>query len=210
MLSVRIIVTMAIMVCCFRMSCDGTAALYVTFGSVVKLRNLAHNARLHSLEMKYSGGSSQQMVTAVYDEDDVESNWIVKAVGVSVRGQPIQCGDTVRLEHLSTAKNLHSHTFRSPLSGNQEVTAFGENGAGDRGDTWRVMCKRMLWRRDSPVLLRHHDTGGYLMVSGREYHEPILGMLEVAAGHLCHEAYWQVAEGLYVHPDEHRTRHTEL
>lgn len=47
--------------------------------------------------------------------------------------QPIKCGQTVRLLHLNTNRNLHSHHFQSPLSRNLEVTAFGENGEGDEG-----------------------------------------------------------------------------
>lgn len=40
----------------------------------------------------------------------------------------IKCGDTIRLQHLSTNKNLHSHHFSSPLSGNQEISCYGEEG----------------------------------------------------------------------------------
>lgn len=36
-------------------------------------------------------------------------------------GQPIVCGNVVRLEHVPTGKNLHSHVFKSPLSRGQEV-----------------------------------------------------------------------------------------
>lgn len=38
-------------------------------------------------------------------------------------GEPIECGSNVRLEHMITGKNLHSHMFQSPLSRNQEVCA---------------------------------------------------------------------------------------
>lgn len=47
--------------------------------------------------------------------------------------QPIKCGQTIRLMHLSTRRNLHSHHFQSPLSHNLEVSAFGEDGEGDEG-----------------------------------------------------------------------------
>lgn len=45
-------------------------------------------------------------------------------------GMAIKCGDKVRFRHLATQKNLHSHLFKSPLSGNFEVSAFGEGGQG--------------------------------------------------------------------------------
>lgn len=44
---------------------------------------------------------------------------------------PIKCGDIIRLQHLPTGKNLHSHYFQSPLSGNQEISAYGEDGTCD-------------------------------------------------------------------------------
>lgn len=47
--------------------------------------------------------------------------------------RPVKCGQTVRLMHLQTRKNLHSHHFTSPLSNNFEVSAFGEEGLGDEG-----------------------------------------------------------------------------
>lgn len=42
--------------------------------------------------------------------------------------EKVKCGDIIRLQHTATNKNLHSHHFSSPLSGNQEVSAYGENG----------------------------------------------------------------------------------
>ena len=46
---------------------------------------------------------------------------------------PVKCGDTVRLEHSLTKKNLHTHAVRSPLSGKQEISCFGNDGDGDTG-----------------------------------------------------------------------------
>ena len=59
---------------------------------------------------------------------------------LSIPSENVKCGSTVRLLHLSTRRNLHSHLFTSPLSNNQEVSAFGENGDGDEGDLWTVDC----------------------------------------------------------------------
>ena len=39
----------------------------------------------------------------------------------------------IRLQHLNTGRFLHSHLFTSPLSGNQEVSAFGDLSGGDTG-----------------------------------------------------------------------------
>ena len=43
------------------------------------------------------------------------------------------CGAVVRLQHLQTRLFLHSHKFSSPLSGNQEVSCFGDGSVGDSG-----------------------------------------------------------------------------
>jgi dolichyl-phosphate-mannose--protein O-mannosyl transferase len=61
-------------------------------------------------------------------------------------------------------KNLHSHLFKAPLSGNQEVSGFGDKGSGDTGDNWIVECetKDKYWQRGSVISLKHVDTGKYL------------------------------------------------
>lgn len=57
-----------------------------------------------------------------------------------------------------TKKNLHSHLVSSPLSGKQEVSAYGEKGEGDSGDNWMVICPNDLWDRDDAIVLKHIDT----------------------------------------------------
>ena len=42
--------------------------------------------------------------------------------------EPLECGSKLRLQHLVTKKFLHSHHFSSPLSRNQEISAFGNKG----------------------------------------------------------------------------------
>ena len=65
-----------------------------------------------------------------------------------------ECGQKIRLEHLTTARNLHSHHFSSPLSNSQEVSAFGDDGDGDTGDVWTVVCDTDVWRRDDTVMFK--------------------------------------------------------
>ena len=56
---------------------------------------------------------------------------------------------------LFVGKNLHSHHFKSPLSHNIEVSAFGEAGSGDEGDHWALQCSGKYWRRNDNVRLKH-------------------------------------------------------
>ncbi|VDQ11120.1 unnamed protein product [Trichobilharzia regenti] len=98
--------------------------------------NTDYNVRLHSHEVQYGTGSGQQSVTAVSDDLDTNSLWqVVERNGSPQcsRGRVIKCGQKIRLMHLSTRRNLHSHHFDSPLSANFEVSAFGNDGVGDEG-----------------------------------------------------------------------------
>ena len=63
---------------------------------------------------------------------------------------------------MTTRKNLHSHHFQSPLSNNYEVSCFGENGEGDEGDNWKVVCDDTFWERDDKVRFQHGATSGYV------------------------------------------------
>lgn len=136
---------------------------YVTCGSVIKLLNANYKVRLHSHDIKYGSGSGQQSVTATETQEDVNSYWAVKGRPGNhcQRGEPVECGSVVRLEHIQTKKNLHSHHFSSPLSGNQEVSAFGNDGEGDTGDNWTVVCSGDFWERGTNFRLKHVDTEMY-------------------------------------------------
>lgn len=184
---------------------ESSASLsHVTCGSVVRLVNSNYMIKLHSHDIKYGSGSGQQSVTGNDEEVDGNSYWQVKGSTdmICERGAPIKCGSSIRLEHLSTGKNLHSHLFPSPLSGNQEVSAFGSEGEGDTGDNWVINCSEDFWERSIPVRLKHVDTEKWLSVSGRTYGRPINGQLEVV-GSKYHDAscYWKATEGVYVKPD---------
>eukprot|EP00088_Acartia_fossae_P063261 TRINITY_DN76_c0_g3_i1.p1 TRINITY_DN76_c0_g3~~TRINITY_DN76_c0_g3_i1.p1 ORF type:complete len:215 (+),score=40.71 TRINITY_DN76_c0_g3_i1:39-683(+) len=191
----------------------------VSCGSVIKLENLAHKVRLHSHDVKYGSGSGQQSVTGVTTSEDVNSHWMVKAPNekdVCKRGDPVECGQKIRLEHITTHKNLHSHHFSSPLSSDQEVSAFGENGVGDSGDVWKVMCEGDYWNRDEKVMLKHQDTGAFLATSGHTFGRPINGQMEIV-GRFGPDSYtdWRVREGIYIHksdfnPLKNQGSHDEL
>lgn len=190
---------------------------FVTWTSVIKLVNVNTNTRLHSHDVKYGSGSGQQSVTAVKNADDHNSFWqILSPIGFDQvnRGEKVKCGSNIRLLHLSTRRNLHSHLFLSPLSNNQEVSAFGEDGKGDEGDTWTVDCDADdYWRRDESVRLQHKATQKYLHVSGDVYGRPIQGQYEVSCFQY-RNAYnlWKVQEGVYVKPVQPSSEnyHSEL
>lgn len=191
---------------------------HVTCGSALKLMNVDYKVRLHSHDIKYGSGSGQQSVTGIDVEQDGNSYWLVKAESKKqcIRGVPIKCGDTIRLEHIVTKKNLHSHRVSSPLSGQQEVSAYGdENGEGDNGDNWLLICNTEFWNRDEHVLLKHVDTDVYLAASGRTYGSPISGQIEVVGQYSPSSPHveWVAAQGVFIHPNDFKAQHhahTEL
>ncbi|KAM6985540.1 stromal cell-derived factor 2 [Aplochiton taeniatus] len=183
----------------------GTELSFVTCGSVVKLLNVKHNVRLHSHDVRYGSGSGQQSVTGVTSVEDSNSYWSVRGTGGEAcqRGIPVKCGQTIRLTHVNTGRNLHSHYFASPLSSNQEVSAFGEEGEGDHLDEWTVECGGGVWARDEAVRFRHRSTDALLAVTGEQYGRPIHGQREVhaMAGAGPH-GLWRAMEGVYMKPSE--------
>lgn len=139
----------------------------VTCGSAIKLTHVPTDYKLHSHDIKYGSGSGQQSVTAFPNVDDPNSYFVVQsAFGKEEcqRGEPIKCNARIRLLHMNTDKYLHSHLHQSPLSSNQEVSAFEERNGGD---DWIVQCVQSgaYWMRDSDVRLAHGETGKYLFSS---------------------------------------------
>jgi len=180
---------------------------HVTMGSVVKLANKQHHkARLHSHEVKYGSGSGQQSVTGMKKMEDANSYWQVRSPQngeVLPRGTPIKCGSQVRLTHLNTQSNIHSHHFRAPISNHaNEVSCFGTDGEGDKLDNWTVECSGS-WLRGQYVAFRHTETGNYLSMSDQTFGRPISGQHEVcASGSLNNNARWKTMEGVYIKPSE--------
>ena len=186
---------------------------YVTCGSLIKLYSQSYQTRLHSHEVAYGTGSGQQSVTAIEQADDSNSLWQIRGISednACTRGEPIQCGASVRLTHLNTKKNLHTHNFRSPLSNQQEVSAFGENGVGDDLDVWEIQCSTGQWNRNSGVSLYHSPTKKFLALSGKVFGRPIANQMEVIASKS--KQLWKVMEGVYIKPTmtEEDMEHDEL
>jgi len=165
--------------------------------SAVKLQHKSTGYYLSSMGINWGSGSGQQAVTTQHSRASSDSMFLIKDAHPSSEnkgecdlGQPIKCGQTIRLEHLNTQKNVHTHAFRSPLTNNQEVSAFGEQGVGDSGDDWVVICatKSGTWERGENVEFRSVDTGRYLASSNNAKFTqancpncPILGHYEVMA-----------------------------
>jgi len=163
-----------------------------------------------------NSGSGQQLVTANPERaNGVASMWLVKEGQGSVECQPgdkIPYGSKIRLQHVRTGKNLHSHLVASPLTRQQEVTCYGNNGDGDTGDNWIVQPKvyksgSSYWERDTIVWINHVDTGAFLGSSTKsEFNQmscgnrcPVMNHLEMFAKNRADaQTEWKAEHGVYL------------
>uniref|UniRef100_A0A8D2NM25 Stromal cell derived factor 2 like 1 n=3 Tax=Zosteropidae TaxID=36297 RepID=A0A8D2NM25_ZOSLA len=158
-------------------------------------------------------GSGQQSVTGVEASDDANSYWRIRGKSDSScqRGTPVKCGQAIRLTHVNTGKNLHTHHFPSPLSNNQEVSAFGDDGEGDDLDFWIVQCSGTFWEREDAVRFKHVGTEVFLSITGEQYGHPIRGQREVHGMSAAnHHNYWKAMEGVFIKPSLDPAKHDEL
>ncbi|KAJ1420061.1 MIR motif-containing protein [Ochromonadaceae sp. CCMP2298] len=197
----------------------------VTCGSVIKLVHKETGNNLHSHGISWGSGSGQQSVTTNSVNNDKGSLWLIKEASTSSIceiGTPLKCGDSFRLEHADSKKNLHSHLFQAPLSGGQEVSGFGdEQGNGDTGDNWTVQCESSdaVWMRHKSVYLRHVDTGMFLSSSQSfQFNQqncggncPIMAQTEVSASAKRDgRTKWSTGQGVYYPSKMGREEEDEL
>mmetsp|Transcript_11261 Transcript_11261/g.13320 ORF Transcript_11261/g.13320 Transcript_11261/m.13320 type:complete len:225 (-) Transcript_11261:180-854(-) len=189
---------------------------YVTCGSAIKLTNMENGGThyLSSAQHKINSGSNQQLVTSSPTRTDSSSLWIIASghgIEPCVPGAKIAFGSKIRFTHMNTGSNLHSHGYKSPLTNNQEVTGFGDDGSGDAGDNWKVSPHRSkgnYWKRDEVVFINHLDTGAKLGSSMKAQFTrnncgnrcPVMDHLEVYSAKVNHGAsmMWKAEHGVYL------------
>lgn len=118
---------------------------FVAYGSVITLKNTrTGGGYLHSHWHLYPEGvgARQQQVTG-YSHKDENNKWLIKRFDSDPKAedsvQLVRDGQLVRLEHLATGRNLHSHREPAPVTKRHfQVTGYGENGTGDANDVWRL------------------------------------------------------------------------
>ncbi len=137
----------------------------VQYGKLLKISHLWTGLTLHSHALNYGHGrsSGQQQVTCFKGSDDNDW-WRIKGPNGSKANhkynEVVKHGDVIRLEHFLTGRNLHSHNGHpSPVTGQQEVTCFGNKGQGDDNDNWRVEVEGGgPWEAQRRVRLVHLNT----------------------------------------------------
>ncbi|EGR33403.1 stromal cell-derived factor 2, putative, partial [Ichthyophthirius multifiliis] len=145
-------------------------------------------------------------------DNDMDSLFTIKfgqGQPVQTYNSPVKCGDIIRLEHINTKKNLHSHNYKSAISNKQEVSGFGNNGQGDLNDNFIIEC--INGQKGSDLLasfefyLQHQLSKLYLSSSKRfnynrsncGYNCPIIDQLEVnCQSNKDADSKWKVVGGL--------------
>ncbi|KAI9473558.1 MAG: MIR motif-containing protein [Benjaminiella poitrasii] len=115
----------------------------IQFGHEIFLKHNMTGRLLTSEEGRnYDEGSGQQVVVAGAWEPSSETTFIViPRFGEDEfeDGVDVNFGDVIRLKHAATRTNLHSHPdIPSPVTGQQEVTCFGDDETSDENDDWVV------------------------------------------------------------------------
>lgn len=175
----------------------------VTCGSVIKLRHTSTGHLLHSHDISYGSGSGQQSVTGFPGSNDGNSYWIVRGVEGQpcLQGSSVMFGQSLRLQHSGTQKWLHSHHFTSPLTANQEISAYGSADVSDTGDVWKITTSSKsskVWERDVDVEFRHVDTSVVLASGSNKYGRPIQGQQEICGkSKPGKDTLWRSTEGIY-------------
>jgi hypothetical protein len=164
----------------------------VTYGAIIRIRHQATGAFLSSLAQNYChAGSSEQQIVGGTAKQDSQTLWLVKPAhhqNLEDRvGQVVNNGDTIRLEHVDTRRNLHTHNKPAPLTGaigQYEVTAYSDRpGEGNEADNWLVFPEAgAQLTTDSPFRLKHGHPGGWVLHShGQADQKLTAGRFEVTA-----------------------------
>ncbi|KAK9480319.1 Dolichyl-phosphate-mannose-protein mannosyltransferase-domain-containing protein [Lipomyces japonicus] len=118
----------------------------IALGSKVTIKNMGYGGGLlHSHVQTFPEGSEQQQVTC-YHHKDTNNDWVFHPTRDQVPLDPadpeirfVRNGDTIRLLHDLTGRNLHSHSVAAPVTKDQnEVSCYGNVTIGDDKDDWIV------------------------------------------------------------------------
>lgn len=151
--------------------------LEVALGSRVTIKNMGYGGGLlHSHVQTYPEGSGQQQVTC-YHHKDANNDWFFypnrRDVDLDTEAEPRFIGDgqTIRLIHMQTGRNLHSHEISAPVTkADKEVSSYGNLTVGDEKDHWKIEVISDAASRDRSKIrtlttafrLKHEVLGCYL------------------------------------------------
>ncbi|KAK4298489.1 hypothetical protein Pmani_029173 [Petrolisthes manimaculis] len=120
----------------------------LAYGAEVTLKNArTGGGYLHShIHLYPEGVGARQQQVTTYSHKDFNNKWLVKKWNEEPGDweddgptELVKNGDLIRLEHVPTGRNIHSHREPAPVTRrHHQITGYGENGEGDVNDVWRV------------------------------------------------------------------------
>eukprot|EP00126_Sphaerothecum_destruens_P011483 Sdes_comp20916_c1_seq1m18270 len=132
---------------------------FVAYGSTVSLKNnRIGGSLLHSHDHLYpeDAGPKQQQITCYAHKDSNNYFQILPHNHELNSSDPIQfvrSGDLVRLRHVNTHRNLHSHREKAPITREHfQVSGYGNAGIGDHNDIWVIQFQDSKTERNLSVL----------------------------------------------------------
>ncbi|VVT46614.1 uncharacterized protein SAPINGB_P001301 [Magnusiomyces paraingens] len=172
----------------FQVHLNGTkiksSPLDVAYGSEVTIRCQGRGAGLlHSHKSRYPKGSKQQQITTYFARDN-NNKWRIEFPrweSVYNKNKTIRYvmdGETIRLNHPSSSKNLHSHNIKAHVTRDHyEVSAYGNNTHGDKKDNWVIefvenigdVNKSLVHPITTTFRLRHKEMNCYLAGGHNRY-----------------------------------------
>ncbi|XP_066249068.1 protein O-mannosyl-transferase 2 isoform X1 [Euwallacea similis] len=181
----------------------------VAYGAVVTLKNhRTGGGYLHSHFHLYPEGigARQQQITTYTHKDD-NNKWLFKKYNSdNVDGvEVLRSGDLIRLEHVATRRNLHSHKEQAPVTKKHyQVTGYGENGTGDANDVWRILVKGAKEGTEvtavtSQLKFVHYLQSCVLTTSGKQLPKWAYEQQEVSCNPNIRDssALWNVEENIF-------------
>ncbi|XP_055851879.1 protein O-mannosyl-transferase 2 [Episyrphus balteatus] len=181
----------------------------VAYGAVVTIKNhKTGGGYLHSHYHLYpkNVGARQQQITT-YTHKDENNKWLIKPYNEETIPElkMLKNGDLVRLEHVPTKRNLHSHAVPAPLTKkHHQVTGYGEDGVGDANDVWRVVIiggrdEDIVQTVSTKILLVHYMQNCALTSSGLQLPKWGFEQQEVSCNPNLRDrnAYWNVEDNVH-------------
>ncbi|KAJ2343972.1 hypothetical protein GGF43_005569, partial [Coemansia sp. RSA 2618] len=140
----------------------------IKIGTILALKHVGTGRHLRT-DRSHStqSGSNQQLAYAHGWAADEFDRWQVLPANTETPapGSIVTYGTQVRLRHFETGRHLHSHyNFVEPITGQNEVTAYGDQTQSDENDHWVVERWGSggyghTWKATDAVVLRNYVSG---------------------------------------------------
>lgn len=182
----------------------------VAYGAVITLKNhKTGGGYLHSHWHLYPEGvgARQQQITTYTHKDD-NNKWLIKPYNTDELPENVTLvknGDLVKLEHVATRRNLHSHREQGPMTKKHlQVTGYGENGTGDANDIWKIVVEgkgegETVETVTSKLKLVHYLQHCVLTTTGKQLPKWAYEQQEVTCNPNLRDnnAYWNIEDNIF-------------